>query len=113
MSSGPALLVKDLPGTTGRGPVPDPPGAGDAPPAFAAAAGDQIAIVGALRGNPLAAAVVVPKNSPIHSVAALRGKKIAVADGSSGDYSAGLIRAKVDFANFSDPAFNSAVGGSS
>jgi sulfonate transport system substrate-binding protein len=61
-------------------------GVGDAPPVFAAAAGEQIAIVGALSANPLAAAVVVPKGSPIHSVAELRGKTIAVSEGSSGDY---------------------------
>ena len=61
-------------------------GVGDAPPVFAAAAGEKIAIVGALLGNPLAAAVVVPKGSPIHSVAQLRGKKIAVAEGSSADF---------------------------
>ncbi len=61
-------------------------GVGDAPPVFGAASGDKIAIVGALLGNPLAAAIVVPKGSPIHSVAQLRGKKIAVAEGSSADY---------------------------
>jgi sulfonate transport system substrate-binding protein len=61
-------------------------GVGDAPPVFAAAAGENIAIVGALRANPLGAALLVPKGSPIHSVAQLRGKKIAVAEGSSADF---------------------------
>jgi sulfonate transport system substrate-binding protein len=61
-------------------------GVGDAPPGFAAAAGEKIAVAGALLGNPLAAAVVVPKGSPIKSVAQLRGKKIAVSQGSSADY---------------------------
>jgi sulfonate transport system substrate-binding protein len=78
--SGPPILQAMASGSLDIG------GVGDAPPVFAAASGDQIAIVGALRGNPLAAAVVVPKNSPIHSVAQLRGKKIAVAEGSSGDF---------------------------
>src|ERR1700691_5562184 len=78
--SGPPILQAMASGSLDIG------GVGDAPPVFAAASGDQIAIVGALRGNPLAAAVVVPKNSPIHSVAELRGKKIAVAEGSSGDF---------------------------
>jgi sulfonate transport system substrate-binding protein len=78
--SGPPILQAIASGSLDIG------GVGDAPPVFAAAAGDQIAIVGALRGNPLAAAVVVPKGSPIHSVAELRGKKIAVAEGSSGDF---------------------------
>jgi sulfonate transport system substrate-binding protein len=78
--SGPPILQAMAAGSLDIG------GVGDAPPVFAAAAGDQIAIVGALLGNPLAAAVVVPKGSPIHSVAQLRGQKIAVAEGSSGDY---------------------------
>jgi sulfonate transport system substrate-binding protein len=33
-----------------------------------------------------ASAIVVPANSPIHSVTQLKGKKIAVAQGSSADY---------------------------
>jgi sulfonate transport system substrate-binding protein len=61
-------------------------GVGDAPPVFAAAGGAKIAIVGEYANNPNAAALVVPKNSPITSIADLKGKKIAVAQGSSGDY---------------------------
>jgi sulfonate transport system substrate-binding protein len=61
-------------------------GVGDAPPVFAAAGGEKIAIVGARTSNALAAALVVPKGSPIQSVAQLRGKKIAVAQGSSANY---------------------------
>ena len=37
-------------------------------------------------GNPQGTALLVPKGSPIHSVAQLRGKKIAVAEGSSSNY---------------------------
>jgi sulfonate transport system substrate-binding protein len=53
---------------------------------FAAAGGDSLAIVGAFQANPLGSALLVPKNSPIHSVAQLKGKRIAVAQGSSADY---------------------------
>jgi sulfonate transport system substrate-binding protein len=79
-TSGPPMLQ-----AMGSGAI-DIGGVGDAPPVFAAAAGEKIEIAGALLGNPLAAAVVVPKGSPIKSVAQLRGKKIAVAQGSSADY---------------------------
>jgi sulfonate transport system substrate-binding protein len=61
-------------------------GVGNAPPVFAAAGGAKIAIVGALRNNPNNAALVVPKGSPITSISQLKGKKIAVAQGSSADY---------------------------
>jgi sulfonate transport system substrate-binding protein len=62
-------------------------GVGDAPPVFAASGGENIEIVGA-RETPDgdADAIVVPKNSPIHSIAQLKGKKIAVSFGSSDDY---------------------------
>jgi sulfonate transport system substrate-binding protein len=78
--SGPPMLEAMAAGSLDIG------GVGDAPPVFAAAAGDNLAIVGALLGNPSGAAVVVPKGSPITSVAQLKGKKIAVSQGSSGDY---------------------------
>ena len=61
-------------------------GVGDAPPVFAAAGGAKIAVVGALANNPNSAALVVPKGSSITSIAQLKGKKIAVAQGSSADY---------------------------
>jgi sulfonate transport system substrate-binding protein len=79
-TSGPPMLQ-----AMGAGAV-DIGGVGDAPPVFAAAAGEKIAVAGALQANPLGAALVVPKGSPIHSVAQLRGKKIAVSQGSSADY---------------------------
>jgi sulfonate transport system substrate-binding protein len=59
---------------------------GDAPPVFAAAGGEKVAIVGAVTAGPDASAIVMPGNSPIHSVAQLKGKRIAVAQGSSADY---------------------------
>ena len=61
-------------------------GVGDAPPVFSAAGGANLAIVGALADGTNAAAVVVPANSPIKSISQLKGKKIAVAQGSSADY---------------------------
>ena len=79
-TSGPPMLQ-----AMGAGAV-DVGGVGNAPPVFAAAGGDKIAIVGALRANPLGSALLVPKGSQIHSVVQLRGKRIAVAQGSSADY---------------------------
>jgi sulfonate transport system substrate-binding protein len=79
-TSGPPMLQ-----AMGAGSI-DVGGVGNAPPVFAAAGGDQIAIVGALQSNPDGSALLVPKGSPIHSVAQLRGKRIAVAQGSSADY---------------------------
>jgi sulfonate transport system substrate-binding protein len=79
-TSGPPMLQ-----AMGAGSV-DIGGVGDAPPVFAAAGGEQVAIVGARTVPAAAAALVVPKNSPITSVSQLKGKKIAVSQGSSADY---------------------------
>jgi sulfonate transport system substrate-binding protein len=79
-TSGPPMLQ-----AMGAGSI-DVGGVGDAPPVFAAAGGSQIAVVSALRANPDGSAILVPENSPIHSVAQLKGKSIAVAQGSSADY---------------------------
>ena len=79
-TSGPPMLQAMSAGALDVG------GVGDAPPVFAAAGGAKIAIVGALRNDPNSAALVVPKNSPITSISQLKGKKIAVAQGSSADY---------------------------
>ncbi len=79
-TSGPPMLQ-----AMGSGSI-DVGGVGDAPPVFAAAGGSQIAVVSALKANPDGSAILVPKNSPIHSVAQLKGKSIAVAQGSSADY---------------------------
>ena len=62
-------------------------GVGDAPPVFAASGGENIVIVGArTTTDGDQDAIVVPKNSPIHSIAQLRGKKVAVSVGSSDNY---------------------------
>jgi sulfonate transport system substrate-binding protein len=79
-TSGPPMLQ-----AMGGGSV-DIGGVGDAPPVFAASGGEQVAIVGARTTPAAAAAIVVPKNSPITSISQLKGKKIAVAQGSSADY---------------------------
>ena len=79
-TSGPPMLQAMSAGALDVG------GVGDAPPVFAAAGGAKIAIVAALRNDPNSAALVVPKNSPITSISQLKGKKIAVAQGSSADY---------------------------
>jgi sulfonate transport system substrate-binding protein len=79
-TSGPPMLQAMAGGAVDIGSV------GNAPPVFAAAGGDDIAIVGAFQANPHGSALLVPENSPIHSIAQLRGKRIAVAQGSSADY---------------------------
>ena len=79
-TSGPPMLQ-----AMGAGSV-DIGGVGDAPPIFAAAGGSPIAVVSALKANPLGSAILVPKNSPIRTVAQLRGKNIAVTQGSSANY---------------------------
>jgi len=79
-TSGPPMLQAMAAGAVDIGSV------GNAPPVFAAAGGDNLAIVGAFQANPHGSALLVPKNSPIHSIAQLKGKRIAVAQGSSADY---------------------------
>ena len=79
-TSGPPMLQAMSAGSVDIGAV------GDAPPVFAAAGGSKIAVVSALAANPLGSAILVPANSPIRTVAQLRGKKIAVTQGSSANY---------------------------
>jgi sulfonate transport system substrate-binding protein len=79
-TSGPPMLQAMGSGSIDIGAV------GDAPPIFAAAGGEKIAVVGATQANPEGAALLVPKGSTVHSVAQLKGKAIAVAEGSSADY---------------------------
>ncbi|HUA42636.1 MAG TPA: ABC transporter substrate-binding protein [Streptosporangiaceae bacterium] len=79
-TSGPPMLQAMGAGSIDIGEV------GDAPPVFAAAGGSQIAVVSALQANTDGSAILVPKNSPIHTVAQLRGKSVAVAQGSSANY---------------------------
>jgi sulfonate transport system substrate-binding protein len=80
-TSGPPMLEAMASGSVDIG------GVGDAPPVFAASGGESIEIVGA-RAVPSGDqdALVVPKGSPITSIQQLKGKKIAYASGSSGNY---------------------------
>jgi sulfonate transport system substrate-binding protein len=79
-TSGPPMLQ-----AMGAGSI-DVGGVGDAPPVFEASAGGQIALVGAEAGSPDGSALLVPDNSPIKTVAQLKGKTVAVAQGSSANY---------------------------
>jgi sulfonate transport system substrate-binding protein len=79
-TSGPPMLQ-----AMGSGSV-DIGGVGDAPPVFEASAGGQVAVVSALGTNQNGTALLVPDNSPIKTVAELKGKTIAVAQGSSSNY---------------------------
>jgi sulfonate transport system substrate-binding protein len=79
-TSGPPILEAINAGAVDVGAV------GNAPPVFAAAADSRIKIVGSYDNGLAGQAIVVPQNSPITSPDQLRGKKIAVAKGSSAHY---------------------------
>jgi sulfonate transport system substrate-binding protein len=59
---------------------------GEAPPIFAQAAGAPLVYVANEAAAPQAEAILTPKDSPIHSVAELKGKKIALNKGSNVHY---------------------------
>lgn len=59
---------------------------GDTPPIFAQAAGTNLVYVGNEPPKPEASAIVVKEGSQIHSLADLRGKKVAFTKGSSAHY---------------------------
>jgi len=61
-------------------------GLGDAPLIFAYAAGAKVRAVAATRSQPVDLAIIVPDNSPIKTVADLKGKRIATTRGSIGHY---------------------------
>jgi sulfonate transport system substrate-binding protein len=56
---------------------------GDAPPIFAQAGGARIRYVAAVKSDGTSQAIIVPKDSPIRSLADLKGKRIAFGKGSS------------------------------
>ena len=56
---------------------------GDAPPIFAQAGGARIRYVAAVKSDGNTQAIIVPQDSPIRTLADLRGKRIAFAKGSS------------------------------
>jgi len=59
---------------------------GEAPPIFAQAAGAPLVYVADEPAAPLSEAILVPKDSQIHSVAELKGKKVALNKGSNVHY---------------------------
>lgn len=61
-------------------------GVGNTPPVFAAGAKSKITVVAATHGSSTGEAILVPKGSALQSPAELRGKKIAVAQGSSAHF---------------------------
>ncbi|WP_432932403.1 ABC transporter substrate-binding protein [Microbispora sp. CA-135349] len=79
-TSGPPLLEAVNAGAVDIG------GVGNTPPVFAAASGSKIKVVSAYRQSAKGSAILVPEGSPITSPAQLKGKKIAVAKGSSAHY---------------------------
>lgn len=76
-TSGPPLLEAVNAGAIDIGAV------GNTPPLFSAAADAKIAVVAADQGPVTGDAILVPRDSPIHTLADLRGRTIAVAKGSS------------------------------
>jgi sulfonate transport system substrate-binding protein len=59
---------------------------GEAPPIFAQAAGTPFVYLGSQPPYPVGEAILVPKNSPIKTVADLKGKKIALNKGANVHY---------------------------
>jgi sulfonate transport system substrate-binding protein len=57
--------------------------AGDTPPIFAQAAGIKLIYTGVEPPSPHSEALIVPADSPIHSISDLRGKRIALNKGSN------------------------------
>jgi sulfonate transport system substrate-binding protein len=76
-TSGPPLLEAVNAGAVDVG------GVGNTPPIFSAAAGGKIAIISAGRASAAGDAVLVPKGSTVRTLADLKGKRVAVAKGSS------------------------------
>lgn len=59
---------------------------GETPPVFAQAGGVNFVYIAAEPDAPRGEALIVPKDSPIRSIAELRGKKVAVTKGSNAHY---------------------------
>lgn len=59
---------------------------GEAPPIFAQAAGAPLVYVGVEPAAPQGEAILVPRDSPIHTVADLKGRKVALNKGSNVHY---------------------------
>ncbi|MEU6377176.1 ABC transporter substrate-binding protein [Streptomyces sp. NPDC046909] len=61
-------------------------GVGNTPPVFAAGAGSKIKVVAAWHGNSKGEAILVPDDSKLKKTTDLKGKSVAVAQGSSAHY---------------------------
>ncbi|MGP4051327.1 ABC transporter substrate-binding protein [Streptomyces sp. 2A115] len=61
-------------------------GVGNTPPIFAAGAGSKITVVGAWRGRSKGEALLIPTDSKLTKTSELKGKSVAVAQGSSAHY---------------------------
>ncbi|WP_457535577.1 ABC transporter substrate-binding protein [Streptomyces filamentosus] len=79
-TSGPPLLEAVNAGAVDVG------GVGNTPPVFAAGAGSRITVIAATHGDSAGEAILVPKDSPLRSPRDLKGRKIAVAQGSSAHF---------------------------
>lgn len=91
-TSGPPLLEALNAGAIDLG------GVGNTPPLFAAAAKSNLEVVSGATMGAKGDTVVVPEDSPITSVKQLKGKKVAVAEGSSANYN---LLAQLDRAGLS------------
>ncbi|MBW4690927.1 MAG: sulfonate ABC transporter substrate-binding protein [Lyngbya sp. HA4199-MV5] len=78
--AGPPLLEALNAGAIDIGPV------GESPPVFAQAAGADLVYAAAIAPNPKGSGVLVQQESPIKTVADLKGKKVTFAKGSSANY---------------------------
>ncbi|MBO3748487.1 ABC transporter substrate-binding protein [Streptosporangiaceae bacterium NEAU-GS5] len=96
-TSGPPILEAINAGSVDVGAV------GNAPPVFAAAADSKITIIGVAEKGLGGQAIVVPPDSAIKSPADLKGKKVAVAKGSSANFQllSVLNQAGLSFADIS------------
>ncbi|MCK9931942.1 ABC transporter substrate-binding protein [Frankia sp. Mgl5] len=81
-------------------------GVGETPPIFAAASGAELTLVSAYEGDSAGAAILVKDASSIRTVSDLRGRKVAVAKGSSANYHllAALDKEGLTFGDI-DPAY--------
>ncbi|WP_328869675.1 ABC transporter substrate-binding protein [Streptomyces sp. NBC_00287] len=79
-TSGPPLLEAVNAGAVDIG------GVGNTPPVFAAGAGSKIKVVAAFHGTSKGDAILVPNDSKLTKTEQLKGRSIAVAQGSSANY---------------------------
>ncbi|MEV5437638.1 ABC transporter substrate-binding protein [Streptomyces sp. NPDC052682] len=79
-TSGPPLLEAVNAGAVDIG------GVGNTPPVFAAGANSKITVVAAWHGTSKGDTILVPNDSPLKNPAGLKGRSIAVAQGSSAHY---------------------------